>query len=199
MALPRIANCPLIDDLITTDLLRGAYARASVPELRETATRPLFEQLLNEFFSSDYLGVYGEQQLDPSQQAVDIALGFFDRQPLPNLVFVLLAETKRHKVKDRGELESQLEEYGDRYLSNEDWGGLAIHHTVYGATAYGTKIRFFRFTRENGDFEPTVFSGQPRVPAEGAYWDVKTDGRKIIPVLQEIWQLRQELHKITGA
>jgi len=111
---------------------------------------------------------------------------------------VLLVETKRHKVKDLGELESQLQEYGDRYL-NKRYRGLAVHHTVYRATAYGTKIRFFRFTRQNGIFEDKKYSGNLHVPDEMAYWDLKTDGLSIYPVLREIWGLRQELAQITGA
>lgn len=158
-ALPKIATCLPAANLITTAQLQGAYERASIPELRETATRPLFEELFNEYFRSVSLSVYGEQQLDESFQAVDVAVGFHDRQALPNLVFVLLIETKRHKVKDRAELESQLQEYGDRYL-NPDFGGRAVYHTVYGATAYGTKIRFFRFTRQNGIFEDETYSGE---------------------------------------
>lgn len=143
---PKIATCPNTTDLITTAQLQGAYARACDPKLVETATRPLFEELLNEYLRSPSLSVFGEQQLDDDGQRVDIAVGFHDRNSLPNLVFVLLAETKRHKQTNRFEVEPQLEEYADRYL-DQAFGGCAIHHTVFGAAAYGTKIRFFLSSR----------------------------------------------------
>ncbi|KAE8420922.1 hypothetical protein BDV36DRAFT_292853 [Aspergillus pseudocaelatus] len=166
-----------MDDLITTPQLRGAYARASRPELRETATRPLFEELFIEYFRCPSLSIFSEQQLDDSRQAVDITVGYYDDLPQPNLVFVLLAETKRHK----------------------DFGGLAIFQTVYGATAYGTKIRFFQFSRESGVFEDRTFSGDLHVPKEEAYWDLKTDGKKIIPVMKEIWEFRKRLGPVNTA
>lgn len=137
--LPKIAWCSSADDLITTPQLQGAYARVSVEALCEIATRPLFEEFLNEYLRCTSLLVYGEQQLDESRQAVDISVGYYDNEDLPNLIFVLLAECKRHRVKYRGELELQLQEYADRYLVYE-YGGLAKHTKVYGAIAYGTKI-----------------------------------------------------------
>ncbi|KAB8227933.1 uncharacterized protein BDW43DRAFT_316342 [Aspergillus alliaceus] len=195
---PKIATFPVTENLIITPQLRGAYDRASRPELRETATRPLFEELFNEYFRCPSLSVFGEQQLDDNPQAVDITVGYYDNLPQPNLVFVLLAETKRHKVESRGELESQLQEYGDRYL-NQEFGGLDVNPTMYGATAYGTKIRFFEFSRANGVFKDRTFSGNLHVNKEEAYWDLKTDGLKIIPVMKEIWEFRKRLGQTTTA
>jgi len=77
--LPKIATCTPTANLITTVQLQGTYERASKPEIRETVTRPLFEELFNKYFRSMSLSVYGEQQLDESFQAVDIAVGFHDR------------------------------------------------------------------------------------------------------------------------
>ncbi|KAE8384976.1 hypothetical protein ETB97_005513 [Aspergillus alliaceus] len=174
---PKIATFPVTENLIITPQLRGAYDRASRPELRETATRPLFEELFNEYFRCPSLSVFGEQQLDDNLQAVDITVGYYDNLPQPNLVFVLLAETKRHK----------------------EFGGLDVNPTMYGATAYRTKIRFFEFSRANGVFKDRTFSGNLHVNKEEAYWDLKTDGLKIIPVMKEIWEFRKRLGQTTTA
>jgi hypothetical protein len=191
-SVPKIATAAAVDDLITTRQLQGAYKRASEPSLRETASRPLFEEFLNEYLRCSTLSVFGEQQLDQSQQAVDISVGYYDDEPLPNMVFVLLVECKRHKVSSRGALESQLQEYADRYLDTKHQG-LAKYPVVYGATAYGTKIRFFKFSRESGCFEDWTFSGDLHHPKEEFYWDLKTDGKKIHGVLKEIWSFRLRL------
>ncbi|KAK2757374.1 hypothetical protein FQN54_004889 [Arachnomyces sp. PD_36] len=153
----KIATCSSTADLIITSQLQGAYARVSIPKLRETAIRSLFEELFNEYFRSTSLSIYDEQQLNESFQAVDVAVEFHDRQAVSNLIFVLLTEIKRHKITDRDELESQLQKYDDRYL-NTSYERLAMHHTVYETTAYEIKIRFFRFTRENEIFQDEIYS-----------------------------------------
>ncbi|KAL4935983.1 hypothetical protein BDV06DRAFT_228312 [Aspergillus oleicola] len=189
---PKIATCPPTDDLVTTSQLRAAYVRASQPNLRETATRPLWEEFLNTYLRYSGLGVFGEQDLDTSRQAVDVSVGYFDDQSVPNLVFVLLVECKRHKVESIGELESQLQEYADRYLDTRH-GGLAKHPTVYGATAFGTKIRFFEFSRATGSFKDMTFCGKLHDAKEEFYWDLKTNGKQIHGALKQVWEFRQRL------
>lgn len=109
---------------------------------------------------------------------MDITVGHYDNKPALNLVFTLLVECKRHKVRSIAELEAQLQEYADRYL-DVGLGGLAKHLTVYGATSYGTKIRFFRFSRANGFLENIALSGIFGHSKEEFYWDLKKDGRQI--------------------
>src|SRR5690606_33271010 len=125
--------------------------------------RPLFEEFLNEFLRNRTfpLSVYGEQQIDETQCRVDIAVGFHD--PSPNVIFVLLCETKRKNITDLGDLEAQMQDYGDRYI-DKVFGGRAVYPFVYGATAYGTKIRFYTYSREHGSFEHSTLSGTSSKP-----------------------------------
>lgn len=112
---------------------------------------------------------------------------------------MLLTETRHHEVKDRGALESQLREYGDKCL-NRQYKGLALHHEVYGAIPYGTEIRFFKVSKKaDGTFVGKTYSGELDVPNEEAYWDLKTDGILIYGVLKKIWKFGQDMVGIIGA
>lgn len=188
---PGIETYPVTPNLLVTEELRRAYTRASDPKLQEVATRPLFEELFNEFLRNRQhpLSVYAEQELDDSQRRVDIAVGFHDPSPSPKLIFVLLCETKRQNTKNLGELEAQIEDYADRYIHKE-FGGRAIYPAVYGATAYGTKIRFYWYSRESGTFDRSK---------SAAYLDLRTDGLQIHDALARIWEFRQRLQTIVGA
>ncbi|ESZ90969.1 hypothetical protein SBOR_8648 [Sclerotinia borealis F-4128] len=56
--------------LITTHALYSAYLQASKPELRETATVPLWEDILNsEFKQYDNIVVNSQQPLDDSTRS----------------------------------------------------------------------------------------------------------------------------------
>lgn len=184
---PLVATRGPSASLLVTDELNRAYERASDPALREVATVPLYEEFFNEWLRCVILHVYSQQAVDDGTKAVDITVGYHD--PTYRLIFVLLVECKRHQVKSKGELESQLQDYGDRYL-DQKYGGHAKYDTVYGATAYGTKIRFFKMSRSTGTFEDISFSGVTHVSEESAYWDLKADGFKIHQVLKSIWQYR---------
>lgn len=47
---------------------------------------------------------------------------------------------------------------------------LVLHHGIYGAIAYGTKIRFFKFSKKaDGTFVGKTYSGELDVPNEEAY------------------------------
>lgn len=187
MSLPSVATRPATADLLINEQLQKSYTRAEHPKLRELAVVPLFEKFLNTWLGCDDLGVYSQQHLDESGQQVDLTVGFFDEDPLPNPVFVLLVECKRQEIPSLGELEAQLEEYGDRYLHTE-LGGLAKHSSVYGASAFGGKIRFFRFLRAHGYFDGETYFGTYKICDEGQYYDLKTGDIKIHEALSDIWK-----------
>ncbi|KAI1907120.1 hypothetical protein LOZ61_006319 [Ophidiomyces ophidiicola] len=198
--LPGIEIYPPTASLLVTEELRRAYERASHPDLQETATRPLFEEFLNEFLRNRTfpLSIYGEQQVDESHRRVDIAVGFHD--PSLNLIFVLLCETKRNNVRDLLELEAQMQDYGDRYIrTSADGDGRTVYPFVFGATAYGTKIRFYSYTREHGIFKQLRLSENSPLLETSVYWDLRTDGVKIHQALMAIWNYRKQLQLMVGA
>lgn len=185
--LPRaITHEPVLNMLITEELV-ALYEYASKREEDETATVPLFEKFLNVWMDCRNLSVWSQQRLDGTQRKIDLALGFSDVNHKHPLVFVLIAECKRNEIQDLGDLRAQAENYANRYLDVEA-DGRAREEEVFTATAFGTKIRFFRETR----FESESFTGGLEIGKEH-YWDLKDDGILIRDALVRIWNYRAGL------
>ncbi|KAJ8063243.1 hypothetical protein OCU04_008476 [Sclerotinia nivalis] len=81
--------------LITTHALYGAYLQASKPELRESATVPLWEDVLNhEFQQYENIVVNSQQLLDDTTKSVDLVVRSYIREFIP--VLLLMVEYKRY-------------------------------------------------------------------------------------------------------
>ncbi|KAM3066215.1 hypothetical protein ACMFMG_012119 [Clarireedia jacksonii] len=130
--------------LITTHALYGAYLQASNPQLRESATVPLWEDILNsEFKQYDNIVVNSQQPLDDTTRSADLVVRSYDQEFKP--VLLLVVECKRHSRTPReiDEMELQLQHYIQDYFT--EFGKAQGQTVVYGAVAFGTKIRAWRF------------------------------------------------------
>lgn len=132
--------------LITTPVLHSAYPEASDSKRRESATAPFWENFLNNYVASNYIAVNSQQPPDDTTKAVDVVVKYYDNTYDP--IIVVLLECKRHGSRSKGktksfseleDMESQLEGYLQFFFERD--GGLAKRPLVYGAVAYGTRIR----------------------------------------------------------
>ena len=139
--------------LITTPVLHGAYLEASDPKKRESSTVPLWENLLNNQLANDSVAVNSQLPPDDTTKAVDIVVRYYDNTYHP--IIAVLFECKRHgsrsktKTKNKSiseleDMESQLEGYFQYFFIEDE--GLAKRKLVYGAVAFGTRIRAWRAT-----------------------------------------------------
>lgn len=130
--------------LINTRRLHGSYLEASDPRKRESATVPLWENILNDHLATNDIAVNGQQPVDDTTKAVDLMVRYYDNNFLP--IILLMVECKRHNKKSRGiaEMEQQLHEYVADTFSPE---GLAHRPKLYGAVAFGTLIRAWTIQR----------------------------------------------------
>ncbi|ESZ94034.1 hypothetical protein SBOR_5560 [Sclerotinia borealis F-4128] len=175
--------------LITTYALYSAYLQASKPELRETATVPLWEDILNnEFKQYDNIVVNSQQPLDDSTRSADVVVRSYDQEFKP--ISFLIMECKRYSRthRDIDEMELQLELYVQNYFS--EFGKSEGRTGVFGAVAFGTKIRAWRFTCET----PTSFVAIPLMDGKTGIADLESYRDPYIPA--EANQIREFLKMV---
>ncbi|APA09234.1 predicted protein [Sclerotinia sclerotiorum 1980 UF-70] len=136
--------------LIKTWALHGAYLEASDPEKRESATVPLWQDILNYYMATDGIAVNGQQPVDDTTKAVDIIARYYDNKFRP--ITLLMVECKRHSRTPCSiqEMEEQLYDFVKDTFSPEE---LAHRPEVYGAVAYGTKIRAWTVVLNGGHID----------------------------------------------
>lgn len=175
--------------LITAPSLYGAYLQASKPELRESATVPLWEDILNnEFKHYDDIRVNSQQSLDNTTRSADVVVRSYDQGFNP--VLLLVMECKRYSRTHReiDEMELQLELYVQDYFS--EFGKSQGRTSIYGAVAFGTKIRAWRFTCETS----TTFIADPLMKGKTGIADLKSYRDPYIPA--EADQIREFLELV---
>ncbi|KAJ6090540.1 hypothetical protein N7486_009355 [Penicillium sp. IBT 16267x] len=195
---PRVENTDFPSNNLLIGAIEDAYRAAEDRTKKEVATSALFEVFFQTWLSCRKLSVISQQNIDQSNQAPDLCVGYWESSENGGIddVFVMIAEFKRARHKDLRDLESELKKYAEDYLSRQ-FGGKAKHPLVYGATAFGTKtfFRCFYGHSDPSDFRMIPLSGREGFAntKEDEYWDLKTDGEDIHKALREIWEFRYRL------
>ncbi|KAF7860457.1 hypothetical protein EAF04_008583 [Stromatinia cepivora] len=181
--------------LIKTRKLHGAYLDASDPKKRESATVPLWENILNYYIATDDIAVNGQQPVDDTTKAVDIMVRYYDNEFRP--IILLMVECKRHSRTPRSvqEMEEQLYNYvGDSFLPE----GLAHRPKLYGAVAFGTKIRAWTVELNGNYCDLSPYWGSIESADMGSYKDAgeATDATEIYNFFAEA--KREAQNALTG-
>ncbi|KAJ8059404.1 hypothetical protein OCU04_012351 [Sclerotinia nivalis] len=85
--------------LIKTRKLHGAYLEASDPKKRESATVPLWENILNYYMAIDDIAMNGQQPINNTTKAVDIIVRYYDNEF--RFIILLIIECKRYNKTPR--------------------------------------------------------------------------------------------------
>lgn len=194
---PLFSEVPRIEyaEFSPNDLLIGplieAYEEAKDNENKEDATSALFGMIFNGWLSCRKLSVSTQRKIDQSNQAPDLCVRYWDSSQYGRIesLFVLIAEFKRARHTNLPDLERELKRSTEDYL-RKDLGGKGRHPVVFGAAAFGARIRFFECYYDNElQHRMVPFSGEEGFnnTKKEDYWDLKVDGAKIHRALKRIW------------
>ncbi|KMU72755.1 hypothetical protein DIZ76_011513 [Coccidioides immitis] len=96
--------------LVASPKLHGAFLLASDLKLRECATVPFWEDILNYYVADDGLAVNSQQPVDDTMKAVDVVVRYYEQATFHD-IFLLVLECKRANKTRSGlqDLQDQLQ------------------------------------------------------------------------------------------
>ncbi|KAI1917991.1 hypothetical protein LOZ61_000106 [Ophidiomyces ophidiicola] len=161
-------------------------------QLRESATVPFWEDILNVYLTKDTkLTVNSQQPLDDSTKAVDVVVRYFEKGTFRN-IFLLVLECKRANKKTAGlhELESQLLDFVCDFFGPD---GSARRGLLFGGVAFGPKIRLYRCQKRQQRYvDVSPFWGGHNEVHEKYYKDAAND-RDAVEILEAFKEMKHSI------
>ncbi|KAI1982371.1 hypothetical protein LOZ53_000078 [Ophidiomyces ophidiicola] len=170
-------------------LIVNAQLHGQNLQLRESATVPFWEDILNVYLTKDTkLTVNSQQPLDDSTKAVDVVVRYWTFRN----IFLLVLECKRANKKTAGlhELESQLLDFVCDFFGPD---GSARRGLLFGGVAFGPKIRLYRCQKRQQRYvDVSPFWGGHNEVHEKYYKDAAND-RDAVEILEAFKEMKHSI------